>query len=392
MTANKLLLILLIVLLIAWTTPAGLAASQSSGLEIYTQFTGVYLEPGSTLSSTLYIKNNLSKPVDVSFVVDKPKEWVVEFYLVGYNVSDVFLNPGEKRGVEFKVIPPKDATPGKYKIKMMVQAEGVTSNQLVLTIHLLPKPTTIPLELTVSYLSLAGEPGSTLDYMFDIRNNLDKDVVLGFDADAPKGWIVVFKPATYEDRIISGITLKPRERRIGLVMSVRIPDNAKPGNYKINFSISTEGFVERANVTAKVTGIKKYSLTTSNQLLSFEVQAGEERNITLIVVNEGTEDVHNIKFSSIPPSGWEVKIDPKKIDVLRAGETEAVTLTVRPPANTLAGDYSLNIMADSEESGTQRLNLRVTVTKQTFWGLIGVLVVAISIIALLIVFWRFGRP
>ncbi len=389
---RKLFLVLSIVLLTTWTASASLAASQDSGLEIYTHFTGVYLEPGSTLSTTLYIKNNLSRPVDAFFVAEKPSGWTVEFYLMGYNVSDVFLNPGEKRGVELKVIPPKDAAPGEYEVKIMARAGDVVSNQLILTIHLLSKSATIPLELTVPYLSLAGEPGSTLDYRFDIKNNLDRDVVIGFDVDAPKGWIVVFKPATYENRIISGITLKPRERKIGLVMSVRVPDNAKPGNYKINFSISTEGYVEEASVTAKVTGVKRYSLTTSNQILSFEVQAGEERNITLIVINEGTESIHNIRFSSIPPSGWDVEINPEKIAVLEAGATEPVTLTVRPPANTLAGDYSLNVMADSEESGTRRLNLRITVTKQTFWGLIGVLVVAVSVIALLIVFWRFGRP
>lgn len=390
---RKLLPVLsLVVLLIIWTVPVSPATGQNSGLEIYTQFSGVYLEPGSTLSTTLYVKNNLSKPIDAFFITDKPSGWIVEFYLMGYNVSDVFLNPGEKREVELKVIPSKDAASGDYKIRIMMRAENVTSNQLILTIHLLSKSATTPLELTVPYLSLAGEPGSTLDYMFDIKNNLDRDVVIGFDVDAPKGWIVVFKPATYENRIISGITLEPRERKIGLVMSVRIPDNAKPGNYKINFSISTEGYVEKASVTAKVTGIKKYSLTTSDQLLSFEVQAGEKRNITLIVVNEGTESVYNVRFSSIPPSGWDVKIDPEKISVLEAGETKAVTLTVRPPTNTLAGDYSLNIRAYSEESGTQTLDLRITVTKQTFWGLIGVLVVAISVIALLIVFWRFGRP
>jgi uncharacterized membrane protein len=385
--------IILVILLAISMTSASLATQQNSGLELTTFFTGVYLEPGSSLSTTVYVKNNLSRPVDASLLADKPAGWTVEFYLMGYNVSDVFLAPGEKRGIELRITSPEDATPGEYKISILAQAENVASNPLVLTIHLLSKPTTPPLELTVPYLSLSGEPGSTLDYRFDVKNNLDKEVVVGLEVvSAPRGWVAVFKPSTYENRIISSITVKPKQKEIGLVMSVKIPSNARPGEYDINFTISAEGYVETANVIAKVTGIREYSLTTSNQLLSFEVQAGEEKNITLVIINEGTESISDIELSSIPPSGWNVEIEPEKVDVLEAESTETVTLTVRPPANTLAGDYSLRVTAYSQEAGSQRLDLRVTVTKQTYWGLIGVLVVAISVIALLLVFWRFGRP
>lgn len=385
-------LALIVILSSMVVTPGILVTEQSSGLEISTHFTTVYLELDRSLSTTLYIKNNLPKPIDALLLVIKPDKWTVEFHLMGYNVSDVFLDSGERKEVELKISPPKDASPGKYNITILAKAGDILSNKITFAIHLLPKSEVPPLEVSVPYPTLAGEPGSTLDYRFDIKNNMEREIVLGFDVNAPEGWSVVFKPSTYENRVISSITLRPGEKAIGLVMSVRIPDNAKPGDYRINFSISAEGYVKEASVVAKVTGIRKYTLRTADGLLSFEIQAGEEKNVTLLIVNEGTENINNIKFWSTPPSGWKVKIEPEKVNVLEAGGTKAITLSIRPPSNTLAGDYSLDITADSEDAGIQSLKLRITVTKQTYWGLIGVLVIVVSITALLLIFWRFGRP
>ncbi|HIQ30109.1 MAG TPA: hypothetical protein EYH45_06060, partial [Candidatus Caldiarchaeum subterraneum] len=93
-----------------------------------------------------------------------------------------------------------------------------------------------------------------------------------------------------------------------------------------------------------------------------------------------------------PPSGWSASLEPEEIALLRAGDMASVTLTVKPPANALAGDYSLRVSAYHPDVGSENLQFRVTVTKQTFWGVIGVAVVAASVAALLFVFWRFGRP
>jgi len=388
MRCGRILILLMILALI----PLSCLADEGE-LEISIPFTGVYLQQGSTLTTSLYVKSNFSYPISVDLCSEAPRGWNVTFRSYGYDITSIYLTPKAEKSVELKVKPPDNEEPGDYTIAIYAKYGNVLSNRINLTIHLQPKPQVPPFELRVPYMSLRGQPGSTLDYRFDIKNNLDKDIVVGFNIiEAPEGWGVSFKPSTYENRIISSVTIRPKDTQYGLVLSVNVPKYIPPGDYKIKFSVSTEGYTKEVDLTAKVSGIKEYRLTTPNGMLSFEVQAGEVRNITLSVINEGTDVIQDIELTTSPPPGWEVKVYPEKIDILKVGETKSVTLTLQTPSNTLAGDYSLRVSAWNIDAGRQTLDLRITVTKQTYWGIIGILVVVLSITTLILVFWRFGRP
>ena len=364
-------------------------------LTISISFTGVTVEQGESISASLKIRNNLTDPANVELTIDKPSGWEVETRYRGYKVFRFFIEPNDEITVSVRINVPADATPGINKITFTARDinTGVVSNEITLEVEVLEKPKKDPIELTVSFPSLTGEPGTTLEYRFDLKNNLDRDIVVGLEArNVPEGWVVSFKPSAFEDRIISSISLEPERSRTGMVMEVRPPRTVSPGSYKITLVATANGFSKEAEVTAVITGISRFRLTTPNQLLSFEVGAGEEKKVTIVFINEGSEHIRDISCSVSPPSRWDASVEPDKIDLVRPGETASVTLTVKPPANTLAGDYSLRVSAFTRAAGSESLQFRVTVTKQTFWGIIGVGVVAASVMALLVVFWRFGRP
>lgn len=389
-------LVALAILLLPSLTPVSYAKADKPALMLSSPFTGVTIEQGQTVSTNIKLTNNLNATsLNVEIQVEKPEGWEVELTYRGYRVFRIFLEPEDEETITVKITIPENAAPGVNIVTFRAQdiERGVASNEVAIQFNVVEKPRENPIELEVSFPSLSGSADDTLEYRFDLRNNLDREVTVGLKAlNTPEGWVVRFKPSAFERRVISSITLEPKSRETGLVMEVKPVSTAKPGSYKITLVAETEGFTAQTEVTATITGRADYSLSTPNQLLSFEMGAGEEKQITIVVSNDGSEDLTGVSLSVSPPSGWSASLEPEEIALLRAGDMASVTLTVKPPANALAGDYSLRVSAYHPDVGSENLQFRVTVTKQTFWGVIGVAVVAASVAALLFVFWRFGRP
>lgn len=399
MDMSKLALLSLVVLsaLLLLITYSPAVSSNHGGLELTTYFTGVYMKPGESISETLQVTSNLSYPVDVQLSYEAPPGWNVEFKSMGYTVSTLFAPPGQTRSVDMTIKPPAHVAPGTYLVKLLARSRSgsvsVSSNELDIKVNVLPRSNVKPIEVTVSYPSLTGSPGSTLDFTFDVKNNLDRDVTVTLGAvKVPPGWNVVFRPYTYSTTVISGLTIKASSTQYGAVAEVTIPNSATPGMYKLVISISMEGYSVTVPLTATVSGITSYRLFTPSGLLSLHVMAGSMENATLIVSNTGTELLNKITLSSVEPAGWIVRFIPSNVSVLQPGQSMSVTMMVKPPAGSIAGDYMLTVSAFNSKAGSHSLDFRVTVVKQTYWGIIGVVVVVVAVVALLAVFWRFGRP
>ncbi len=385
-----------LVLLLAGFTVVAYAKTEQPPLLLSTPFTGVTIEQGQSVTTNIKLRNNLNATsLNVEILIQKPDGWEVELTYRGYKVFRFFLEPEEEKTITVKIKVPENAEPGVNVVSFKAQdVQGaMASNDVAIQFNVVEKPKKNPIELEVSFPSLSGGADDTLEYRFDLRNNLDKEITVGLKAlNVPEGWIVRFKPSAFEQKVISSVTIGPKGRETGLVMEVKPVSTAKPGDYKITLVAETEEFTAQTEVTATITGKAEYSLSTPNQLLSFEVGAGEEKQLTVVISNDGSEDLTDISLSVSAPSGWTASVEPEKVSLLRAGDATTVTLKVKPPANALAGDYSLRVSAYHPDAGSERLQFRVTVTKQTFWGFIGVAVVVVSVLALLVVFWRFGRP
>jgi uncharacterized membrane protein len=111
------------------------------------------------------------------------------------------------------------------------------------------------------------------------------------------------------------------------------------------------------------------------------------------VSNTGTEPLTDLTLTAVQPSSdWTIELNPATIQVLQPGQNATVTMSVTPPSNAIPGVYSLTVSAYSQQASSQSLNFLVTVTKQTYWGVVGITVIVVAIAALIAVFWRFGRP
>ena len=67
-----------------------------------------------------------------------------------------------------------------------------------------------------------------------------------------------------------------------------------------------------------------------------------------------------------------------------------VPVTITPASDAVAGDYQVTLTVRGG-TATDSINVRTTVNTSTLWGYVGIGLIALVVIALLLVFRRYGR-
>jgi len=84
------------------------------------------------------------------------------------------------------------------------------------------------------------------------------------------------------------------------------------------------------------------------------------------------------------------RIATAAIATIQPGASAAVTVTVKPSSDALAGDYDVTFTATSG-AATGNVDIRTTVQTSPLWGFIGLALIALVIVGLGWVFRRYGR-
>lgn len=118
---------------------------------------------------------------------------------------------------------------------------------------------------------------------------------------------------------------------------------------------------------------------------------GEANNFFLQARNTGLSPITGIRFTADAPDGWEVTFNPDTLSTLSPGSSNTVEVHVVPPRAVNRGDYSINLIADAEETrAVTNVFLTVEATN-TFWLWVGAGVTVLVIIGFIVIFLRFGR-
>ncbi|MEZ5831270.1 MAG: NEW3 domain-containing protein [Dongiaceae bacterium] len=113
--------------------------------------------------------------------------------------------------------------------------------------------------------------------------------------------------------------------------------------------------------------------------------------LTLVVANKGTAPAHGIKLSSDEPSDWKVAFEPAQIDELAPGKTQEVKAMLTPSSRRSPVTSSMVTLTASGDGTRKSSDFRVTVETSTIWGIVGVVVIAASVVVLSLAVMRFGR-
>lgn len=317
---RKLLPLLLAVLSLA-------SAQGFRGLSLGTPYPELGVQPGESVNLTLGVKNHGLPPGVVRLsVAEVPSGWQASLIGNGRLVRAVYLAPDGEASLTLRLQPPKEVKPGTYRF--LVRAEGL-GQTATLPIALvvgqgLPQRLSLEAELPI----LKGPPTSSFRYRVTLKNESDRDLLVSLEYEAPKGFQVTFTPA-FSSQQVTSLPIKAGESK-DLDVEVSLPKDTKADTYGLTLrALAGEAKAELA-LTLEVTGRPEVRFTTKEGRLSGQVVAGRENAVKLLLKNEGSAPAKNLSFSAMEPSGWEVKFEPEKLEVLEPGQEQEVTARINP--------------------------------------------------------------
>ena len=266
--------------------------------------------------------------------------------------------------------------------------------------ELVPEPV---FELQAKHPSLEGPADTTFEFEIGFAYRQGKEA-LDFEliTTAPEGWLAYIAESSYnKDKRITAVRLETYSVAEKVVVIAIAPFwlFPEPGDYTIKVDAVSEELSGSVDLTARITARYGFAVETSSGRLNTKATAGKESSLSIVVTNTGTAVLDRMSFSSSKPSGinneeWKVTFKPDNIEGLGPWEEQEVEVTISPPSKTIAGDYMTVLKFDSDpdpSSEPPELDIRVTVSTPTKWGLIGAFIVVAVIAGVVLIFRRYGR-
>ena len=251
--------------------------------------------------------------------------------------------------------------------------------------------------ITSSFPVINGQSGSIFEFDFQILYE-GKDIrVFEIDAVPPEGWSASIKRKFYPgESSIRAVRINPEAQYPEQLTAFLSPPGGtlpEQGKYPIMLEAKSGPLTDSMELKAivdKMPADNEIDMMTATGRLDAEVKAGEDNHFGLILTNKGDQAVESISFRGVKSDGWEVSFEPSTLDVLNTGQSEHITVNIKPPKKTIAGDYNVLLRSMSSNVSDQ-LSMRIRVKTDASWGWISGGIVAAIISVIVVVFRRLGR-
>ncbi|HEX5171127.1 MAG TPA: NEW3 domain-containing protein [Cyclobacteriaceae bacterium] len=372
---------IMLISLMGLVLPGGHAVAES-GVTLYTPYTKIAVPPGQSVDYTIDVINNGTgvKNVDIS-LSGVPKNWSYELKSGGWTIKELSVLPKEKKNLSLKVEVPMKVDKGTYHFNVI--APGIATLPLTVIVS---EQGTYKTEFSTRQSNMQGSSNASFTYNADLKNRTGEKQLYSLLADTPPGWNVAFKTSGKQ---VSSVQLDPG-RTENITVEVDPPDAVGAGSYKIPVTATTATTSADLELEVVVTGSYAMELTTPTGLLSTNIVAGGDKRIALLVRNNGSAQLKNIKLTSSAPMNWEVVFDPRQIERLDPGKSEEIFATIKADKKAIAGDYVTNLEARTPEVSS-KTTFRVSVKTSMLYGWIGVLIIGGAIGGVYSLFRKYGR-
>lgn len=364
-------------------TPAA-SATPPAPLSIFTTFPSQVIGLNENISIPLKVRAGTPQTVQLS-LEDVPEGWNIFFRGGGRNVNAVFVDGVNDAALDLRVEPATTAAGGVYNLTVVATGEG-ESSRLPLTLSVEEKaPTSITLETDLP--TVRGKPNTSFRFNVTLKNEGADDLNVSLTADAPQVFLVSF---SLNSQDVTAVPLAGGESK-RLTVEARAFNTIAAGAYPITINAQAGDVAASLLLTAEVVGQPELTLTTPDGRLSGDANAGAEATYTLVVANPGTAPARNVTVSASAPSGWNTSLDPAELPELAPGQSVNVTAKVTPNEKAINGDYIVSFTARADDASAKSIDMRITVTTSTLWGIVGVALIAVAVVAVALAVGRFGR-
>ena len=371
----------LAVTLLPSLVPGALAAQ---GLTLRTDFPSVTVTPGTQVSIDIDVDANEDATVALA-LSGVPASWTAELHGGGYVVGAVFVDGNNPTTVRLDVDVPSDAT-GTTRITVRASATGTTFELPISITAQVGAGGEVTLETDV--VALEGPASETFSFTTTLRNDKEEDLTFTPTATGPADWDVEAK-ATAQSSAVTAVV------KAGAVAQITVtgnpPDDVVAGDYPITLTVAVGDETLTQELSARVTGSYTLVLGTPTQVLSARGSAGAVTDQTFEITNTGSAALSNVVMTATPPGEWTVTFEPESTATLAPGATATIVAHITPTGDAIAGDYTIDFRASSDESDDDNAEIRFTVEAGILGGLIGIALVVAALGGLYWVFRRYGR-
>ncbi len=244
-------------------------------------------------------------------------------------------------------------------------------------------------EVTVKSPSRMAVVGGTPEYELVLRNigKIDDTYALSV-AGLPEMWYARYKEAADAVEEISEIFVPAGEEKT-LYLELITPYSVEPGEYNLTAVIDSAARSYEENLTLRLRGT--YDLNVYSRSYRYDLSRGETLSFDMTVANSGMGgSLTNVDVEVSAPEGWRATVEPSSIASIDPGERRAVSVTVVPPADIVAGEYKLvaKVKCDQAEEEDE---FRIVVKEQSYVAVLGLLVLAGVAAGLWFMFRKYGR-
>ncbi len=379
----------LVVALFALAAPAFAAETHPDvkGLYLLTDYPAVSVQPGTTATVNLHLRNYGLAPERLSLsVTGVPAGWKATLLGGGQPVGAAMPATDDSVSLDLRLDVPKGAKIGSHTLT--IDAKGADS-QVALPLNVtLAKELPAKLSVQPQLPELRGSSRSSFEYTLTVKNDSGKKLLVSLAAQAPRNFDTSFTEA-YGSQQLTSIPIDAGKSK-DVKLKVSPPNTVDAGHYPVKVQVAAAGARAATDVALDITGEPKLTLSGREGLLSASATAGKESTVAVVVSNTGTAPAENIHLSANAPGGWKVTFQPKTVERIAPNQHKEVQVLIRPPAKAIAGDY-VNMFSASTHGENGTANFRVTVTTSTMWGVAGVGIIGAALLIMVGAVLRFGR-
>jgi len=365
-------------------------AKADGGLTLSTPYPGITVSPGDNVTFELTVKNESGAPQNVALSFETPEGWDAYFEGGDNPVTRVYVDNASGSNtvaVNLIVKMPDDVAEGPQTITAKAEGAGGAVSTLQLDVNV-SKTEFTKGNLTAQFQEQEGASSSTFDFSMSLANKSSKSQSYSLSAQAPDGWDVSFSNS--EGLQIASLNLDA-SRTQAITVSIDPSSDAAAGDYTIPVTAVSASETLSLDFKVTITGTYAMTLSTPTGNLDVDTVAGKGSVVTLEITNTGTAALSNITLSSYSlPTGWTADFDSTTINSIAAGESAQVTATITPASDAINGNYAVQLKAKADQA-TSTVGLYAKVKTSTVWGVVGIAIVAVVIVALVFVFRKFGR-
>lgn len=381
---KKLGIIALITTLISLFIP--ITSTQAQPVTIFTPYTGLTASPGETITYNVDLINNDNSVKSVSFDFNHlPKNWTTSITANGNTIKQLSVKPGGEEQITVEVNVPMEVKKNDYRFELVAKGTDGSTSSLPLLVSVTEEGSSKS-NLTTDEPSREGHADSTFNFTATLKNNTAERQNYALSSKAPEGWAVQFK---VDGENVTSIALEPNESK-SFDIDVTPAENVKQETYKIPIMANAGASSSELELEIHITGHYSMKLTTPDGNLSSSVTAGKERKVELVVENDGTAELFDVKLSAETPPNWQVSFEKEQIASIKPGDKASVIATIHAPDDAIAGDYVTVFKAETPAVSSDAV-FRVSVKTSMVWGLFGLAIIIAVIGGLYYIFKKYGR-